>query len=125
MAFVVDGSVVTQIGLVMDSFIQWPRGGRFGSYTEWFSDGQFHTVAFFICGRSVSNTERFGERQFHVVALWWAVRHGGYTEWFSDGQFHSVTFVVDASAVTQSGLVIDSFIQWHSWWTVQLLHRLV
>jgi hypothetical protein len=38
---------------------------------------------------------------------------GSCTKW-SDGQFHSVAFVVDGSAVTQSGLVMDSFIQWFS-----------
>ncbi len=43
--FVVDGSAVTQSGLVMDSFIQCLRGGRFGCYTEWFSDGQFDSIA--------------------------------------------------------------------------------
>ncbi len=43
---------------------------------------------------------------------------------FSDGQLHTVASVVDGSAVTQSE-VMDSFIQWLWWWTVQQLHRAV
>ena len=68
-----------------------------------FSDGQFHTVAFLVDGSTIFS----------------------YTEWFSNGQFHTMALVVDGSAVTQSGLVIDSFIQWISWWTVRQLHRVV
>ena len=54
MAVVVDGSVVTQSGLVMDSFIQLLRGGRFGSYTEWLSDRQFHSMDFVVDSSAVT-----------------------------------------------------------------------
>jgi hypothetical protein len=69
----VDGSVVTQSCLVMDSFIQVLRGGRFGSYTEWFSDGQLHTVAFVVDGSAVTQSGLVMD-SFIQCLSWWTVR---------------------------------------------------
>jgi hypothetical protein len=70
---VVDGSAVTQNGLVMGSFIQLLRGGRFGSYTEWFIDGQFRSVAFVVDGSAVTQSGLVID-SFIQWLTWWTVR---------------------------------------------------
>ncbi len=68
----VDGSAVTQSGFVMDSFIQWLfyRGGRFGSNTEWFCDGQFHSVAFVVDGSAVTQSGLVMDSFIQWLSCW-------------------------------------------------------
>ncbi len=74
MAFVVDASAVRQSGLVMDSYIQWFfRGGQFGSYTEWFSDGQSLTVAFMVDGSAVTQSGLVMDSYIQWLS-WWTFR---------------------------------------------------
>ncbi len=82
------------------SFSGFFRGGRFGSYAERFSDGQFHTVAFVVDGLAITQSgvmDRF-------VQWLRGGRFRSYAKWFSYGQLHTVVF---------------------SWWTVRQLHIMV